>query len=215
MHSSPRLASDSEKYFNLPLLAWGRKGAANLQPDWNDFMLRMEKERILPNGAFDMKAHPSQMLVVSGTKTPNPQMATTLKSFDHLIWSRRRDRLAQLISHAIAENTQTWSLQDAEFAKSRAANIHSSSDICVLNIASEADFGWDRLLLTVGLSVHEFWHEDLFAGYETDIRAVLKHLELNGKVAGVAPPIEREATDLNEGLLTSVFVCCRVNGGRH
>lgn len=213
MLSTTRLAGDPQEFFNPPLLACERESTGNEKLGWNEFLRRMESRRTSPNGVFGMKMHYSQMLGAFGAKTPNQRMVAFLKRFDHLVWIRRRDKLGQAISQAIAQHTQVWSSEDANFGKHLKANVHPFQCVRALNMVGGDDFGWERLLPAAGLTVHQVWYEDLVADYEEQSRAVLKYLGLDDQVGEVPPPpIERQTTELNKRLRASVLSYLGANG---
>lgn len=215
MLSATRIAGDPQEYFNPPLLACERETTGNEKLGWDEFMRRMEARRTSPNGVFGMKMHYSQMLGAFGVKTPNQRMVAFLERFDHLLWIRRRDKLGQAISHAIAQQTQVWSSEDENFGKNLKVNVHPFQCIQALTLVAGNDFGWERLLPATSLSVHQIWYEDLVADYDKQSRTVLEYLGLDDQVIEVPPPpIERQATELNKRLRESVLTYLGLNGDR-
>src|SRR5438105_1838527 len=100
-----RHAGDPLEYFNLRLLALARKQTGNQFLTPIEFMRLMELRRTSPNGVFGMKIHYEQMLRAFQSNVPNQKMIEFLRNQHHLFWMRRRDRLRQAISHALATQT--------------------------------------------------------------------------------------------------------------
>lgn len=195
------MAGDPQEYFNPPLLRIERERSANPALNINEFIRRMEARRTSPNGVFGMKMHYSQMLGVFGAKKPNPNMVRMLRGFQSLIWIRRRDRIGQAISQAIALRTNVWSSEDSRFRKDPEVNIHPYDCINTLRAVAGDDAGWEQLLRATGLPVLEVWYEDLVAQYEPQTRRVLEHLGISGDVPVIPPqPLEKQAGVLNERL---------------
>ncbi|MDP1932494.1 MAG: Stf0 family sulfotransferase [Gammaproteobacteria bacterium] len=195
------LAGDPQEYFNPPLLEIERQTTGNSELDINAFMRNMERRRTSPNGVFGMKLHYSQMLGVFRERQPNKNMLQLLAQFSKLIWIRRRDRLSQAISQAVALHTQVWSSEDSGHGKSKNINVHPFECVRALNMVAGDDFGWERLIAAAGLQVHTVWYEDLVADYEKQCRGVLRFLDLEQSVSNIpAPPLERQAGEINKQL---------------
>lgn len=200
-----RLAGDPQEYFNPPLLAYERERSSNPSLNLNSFLKLMEDRRTSPNGLFGMKLHYSQMLGAFRSQKPTQNMLTFLKSFDQLIWIRRRDRLGQAISQAIGQHTQVWSSEDSRFGQQANVKVHPFQCVRAMQIVCGDDFGWDQLLRATGLKVHVVWYEDLVSDYESNFRQVLRHLGLEESVPEIpAPPTQRQAGELNSQLRARV-----------
>lgn len=193
------LAGDPQEYFNPPLLAVERERAGKPEMGFNQFLKTMEKRRTSPNGVFGIKMHYSQLLQACGTQKPNENVVRYLKSMNKLIWIRRRDRLAQAVSHAVAAKTNVWSSEDSRFQKEPDITVHPYACVNALNIISREDFGWEQLLPAAKLQALEVWYEDLVADYDAQMKRVMDWLGLD--IASIpAPPLERQGGKLNEKL---------------
>lgn len=196
-----KMAGDPQEYFNPPLLSLERERSANPKLNMNQFLRLMEQRRTSPNGLFGMKMHYSQLLGVFRANQPNQNIVNFLRKLDKLIWIRRRDRIGQAISQAVAVRTNVWSSEDPRFQKEPDVRIHPHACIETLRVISRDDAGWEQLIKRAGLAVHEVWYEDLVADYEAQSRAVLRHLGIDKDVPVIPdPPLEKQSGPLNERL---------------
>ena len=194
-----RIAGDPQEYFNPPLLVLERQQSGNPKLSLNEFLRLMEGRRTSPNGVFGMKMHYSQLLGVLRVGKPDAKAVAFIKKFGKLIWIRRRDRIGQAISQAIALRTQVWSAEDSRFERNPAVSIHPYECVRALHAVCRDDAGWEQVIRAAKLAVHEVWYEDLVADYEAQCRAVLVYLELDKDVPNIPrQPIERQAGELNE-----------------
>jgi LPS sulfotransferase NodH len=184
-----RQAGDPLEYFNLRLLG--------LTPI--EFMRLMELRRTSPNGVFGMKVHYEQMLRAFQSNAPNQKMIEFLGNQDHLLWMRRRDRLRQAISLAVATHTNSWSSEEPQ--KASAISVSCLDCINSLQAISFQDSGWEQLISAAKLKVRVIWYEDLISDYEGTCRLMLRDLNLESVIANIPPPpIERQSGAVNERL---------------
>jgi LPS sulfotransferase NodH len=193
------LAGDPQEYFNPPLLALERKRSGNDKLNINQFLQLMERRRTSPNGVFGIKMHYSQLLGACGTKTPNANVVNFLRKMDKLIWIRRRDRIGQAISQAVAAKTNVWSSEDSRFKRDPDIKVHPFDCVAALTVIAREDTGWEKLLPHAKLTALEVWYEDLVANYDAEFRRVLDYLGLPSATIP-KPPLERQAGELNERL---------------
>ena len=196
-----KMAGDPQEYFNPPLLALERKRTGNAELSMNKFMQAMEKRRTSPNGVFGLKAHYGQLLSVFRATKPNENVVKFLRHANKLIWIRRRDRIGQAISQAVALKTNVWSSEDSRFQREPDVKIHPFELINTLKVVSRDDVGWEQLILAAKLQVLEVWYEDLVNDYENQARTVLRYLGVDKDVPVIPPPpLERQGGELNERL---------------
>jgi LPS sulfotransferase NodH len=195
------MAGDPQEYFNPPLIALERKRSGNDKLNMNQFLRVMEKRRTSPNGMFGMKMHYSQLLGVFRVNKPNANVVNFLRKLDKLIWIRRRDRIGQAISQAVAIKTNVWSSEDSRFQKNPEVSVHPHECVETLRIVSRDDLGWEQLIKVARLPVQEVWYEDFVADYEQQARGTLRYLGIDKDVPAIPhPPLERQAGELNERL---------------
>lgn len=194
-----RNAGDPLEYFNLRLLALARKQTGNQSLTSIDFMRLMQLRRTSPNGVFGMKIHYEQMLRAFQASVPNDQMVKFLRGHQHLFWIRRRDRLRQGISHAIATHSDSWSSEEPP--KAPAGSVSCLDCIHSIQVISFQDLGWEQLIKAAKLNVRIIWYEDLISDYEGTCRMVLQDLNLTSAAPNIPlPPIKRQATEVNNRL---------------
>lgn len=193
------LAGDPQEYFNPPIIALAQEQSGKETLQLNEYLKLMESRRTSPNGVFGMKFHYSQMLGVLKAKKPNENARRFLVSFDKLIWIRRRDRLMQGISQAIAQQTQVWSSEDSRHAEVGEVQIHPYACLRAANLIAGDDFGWEQFIKAAKLSVHTVWYEDLVEDYENESRKILAYLGLNELVDAIPqPPLQKQGGEQNE-----------------
>lgn len=194
-----RQAGDPLEFFNLRLLRLAQVQTGNQSLTPIEFMRLMELRRTSPNGVFGMKIHYEQMLRAFQTNVPNQKMIEFLRRQDHIFWMRRRDRLRQAISHAVATQTNSWSSEEPE--KASASSVSCLDCINSLQTISFQDFGWEQILKTTKLQARVVWHEDLISDYEETCRVVLRDLKLENAVRIIPPPpIQRQSGTVNDRL---------------
>ena len=195
------LAGDPQEYFNPPLIYLERERSGNSELNMNQFLRLMEQRRTSPNGSFGIKMHYSQLLGVFKTAKPTNAVVGFLRKLDKLIWIRRRDRIGQAISQAVAMRTQVWSSEDTRFERNPKVDVHAYECVNALRLVCRDDAGWEQLIAKAGLKVHEVWYEDLVNDYEQQSRLVLRHLGIDDQVVNIPPqPIEKQSGELNERL---------------
>ncbi len=194
-------AGDPQEYFNPPLLIHERQRSGDEKLAVGEFIRRMQARRTSPNGVFGMKMHYSQMLGAFGAKAPTNDMLGHLKRYQQLIWIRRRDRLRQAISQALGQKTGVWSSEESRGSPVAEVKLQPYECVRALQMVCGDDFGWQRLIQSTGIKVHEVWYEDLVSDYDNQCRQVLKYLQIDDAVPTIPkPPLQRQATELNERL---------------
>jgi trehalose 2-sulfotransferase len=212
MLSKTRYAGDPLEYFNLRLLQVGRAQTGNQTLTPFEFLRLMESRRTSPNGIFGMKLHYEQMLRAFQSDIPNKNMIEFLRSHRHLLWMRRRDRLRQAISLAVATHTNSWSSEEPQIASS--ASISCFDCIRSLQAISFQDLGWEHLIRTARLQVNVIWYEDLISEYEETCRRALRYLNLQNAISDIPPPpIERQSGILNDRLYAELFEYLGIGAG--
>jgi trehalose 2-sulfotransferase len=192
-----RQAGDPLEYFNLRLLALARKQTGNQFLTSIEFMRLMELRRTSPNGVFGIKIHYEQMPRAFQSTVPSEKMVEFLRSHQHLFWIRRRDKLRQAISLALATHTNSWSSEEPQ--KLPAGSISLPDCIQALQAISFQDLGWAQLINATKLRVRVIWYEDLISDYEGTCRLVLRDLQL--EIPNIPPPpIKRQSTVVNDRL---------------
>jgi LPS sulfotransferase NodH len=177
-------------------------------------MRLMESRRTSPNGIFGMKLHYEQMLRAFQSDIPNRNMIEFLRSHQHLLWIRRRDRLRQAISLAVATHTNSWSSEEPQTANQ--GSISCFDCVRSLQAISFQDLGWEHLIGTARLQVNVIWYEDLISEYEETCRLALRYLNLQNVISDIPPPpIERQSGPLNDRLYAELVKYLGIGAGLH
>jgi trehalose 2-sulfotransferase len=193
-----RHAGDPLEYFNLRLLELARRQTGNQFLTPIEFTRLMELRRTSPNGVFGIKIHYEQMLRAFQSNVPTEKMTEFLCSHQHLFWIRRRDRLRQAVSLALATHTNSWSSEEPR--KVSVGSIPVLDCIHALQAISFQDFGWEHLINAAKLKVRVIWYEDLISDYQGTCRLVLRDLKLESVPNIPPPPIKRQSTAVNDRL---------------
>lgn len=208
-----KMAGDPLEYFNRYLLDLERliKGQKDLT--FNRFLDEMKLRRTSPNGLFGMQLHYSQLLYKFSSDTVNKSIIDFMRDFDKHIWVRRRSRLRQAISFIIARKKGAWSSEDEREGEKLAVEDISVFDILsALRIVSLNDYGWEEIIKSEQLNVHEVWYEDLVENYERECSGIFDFLQINSYIDSVPPPpISRQGTELNERLFSEALDWLGVN----
>ena len=201
------MAGDPLEYLNPYLLKLERTRTGMNNLTYADFVKDMERRRTSENGMFGMQIHYSHFIsAFPGNKLTVP-MANFIRGFDKLIWVRRRDRMRQAVSFAIAQKTGAWSSEERKVVNIRnAAEVHPIDCLKALNIVCRNDYDWETLIDTLKLDVHVVWFEDLTQNYHEQSANVVRYLGLDSVVTSIpAPPIQRQSSDLNEQVLDQLY----------
>jgi trehalose 2-sulfotransferase len=212
MLTKTRQAGDPLEYFNLRLLQLGRAQSGNQSLTPIEFMRLMESRRTSPNGIFGMKLHYEQMLRAFQSDIPNQNMIEFLRSHQHLLWMRRRDRLRQAISHAVATHTNSWSSEEPQIPST--GSISCFDCVRSLQLISFQDQGWEHLIRVAGLQVNTIWYEDLVSEYEKTCRLALRYLNLQDVISDIpSPQIDRQSGPLNDRLYAELVKYLGIGAG--
>ena len=177
------------------------------------FLAEMKNRRTSPNGVFGMQLHYAQLLAKFSSDRINNSMIDFVRDFDKHIWLRRRNKLRQAISFAIAKKNGAWSSEDEKKVEKLEIKDISMFDILsALRFVSFNDYGWECLIRSARLDVHEVWYEDLVTHYESVCSGIFNFLQINSSIANVPPPpISRQGSDLNEKLFSDALAWLGVN----
>ena len=198
-----QMAGDPLEYLSPYLLAIERQRSARSKLGFADFVKLMESRRTSENGLFGMQVHYSQFLSAFASEKITAEMIKFVRGFDKLIWVRRRDRLRQAVSFAIARHTKAWSSEEERTIDlSNAAEIHPVQSVRALSTVCASDAGWEMLIKKLSLNVHELWYEDLANNYREHSVSALRFLGLDFDASNITdPPIQRQTTQLNQQVL--------------
>lgn len=178
------------EYFNYTswmLQMSGRLGVADI----GDYVRKLMAARTSANGVFGFKAHTDHIrfLLIANMWRPLAVMK--------LVRIRRRDRLAQAVSLAIAGQTGRYSSLDAE---SRVDPEYSSAAIQgALNYLAQTDAVWEALAKQIQTPVLTVDYERLAEAEDDVVAEVIAFIEppAGGAPVEGLPRFERQADQLN------------------
>lgn len=201
---STGIAGDPLEYFNHILLEKERLRTGNPSLNANEFLANMEKRRTSPNGVFGLKTHYHQILRAFSTDSANEQVVSFLRGHQHLIWTRRRDKLRQAVSLAFARKTGHWSSEgSSRFNEvgTESPKISEEELFDALQTVCIEDLRWETLIESNNLRVLTVWYENLLSDYDYSCREILRHLDLDAEKQKVIPqPIARQYSPAKDDL---------------
>lgn len=196
--SRSQVAGDPLEYLSDYLLHFGRLRYADPQMGRADFLRKMEGIRTSLNGVFGIQIHYSQLLNAFRGADDRKNIDTFLKRFDRFIFVRRRDKLAQAASYAIAKKTRKWSSEDESELNPGAHEFSDRELLGALNMVAAHDLGWITMARDLSIECKTVWYEDLAEDFSDGVCSTLNYI-------GVAPnalcspeaPIAKQSTQLN------------------
>lgn len=193
-----QVAGDPLEYLSAHLLGLGRMRYGNPEMGRTEFLRKMEGSRTSLNGVFGMQIHYSQLARVFQSEPKLDNVASFLNRFDRLLWVRRKDKLAQAVSFAIAKRTKIWSSEDIGLSSLDTTDFSLSELSRALHLVISHDLGWQSLLDSLGLNPKVIWYEDLVQNYPAFVHASLLHIGVTPNVLSAASfPIEKQSNGFN------------------
>lgn len=162
--------------------------------------------RTSANGVFGMKMHHLQFRPLfmsedtsaSGQDMITPAGAKFLKSFDRVIQTSRRDKVAQAISNLVAFRTAHWN-SDRKDQEGQHNYEFSKDDVPLLleyiRGAVEGEMFWDRICAELGLNPLKIVYEELSTSPQAELQRVKDHLGL--PAIDIAPRTVKMSRDSN------------------
>ena len=122
------------------------------------------RRRCSPNGVFGLKAFPMQLQQLELT---NPallaEVLATMLPRDrprHIVYLRRRDRVAQAVSYARASMSGVWRKEQESGGAARLAYSQEQLEAAERGIAFQEDV-WARMFHDLRVEPLVIWHEDV------------------------------------------------------
>lgn len=199
-------AGDPLEYLNPRLMAgWLRRREDGNVMEFGDYLEQVEASRTSSNGVFGLKAHIDQLGRIWGGD--HESLIAFVRRFDHFVFVRRRDKLAQAVSLYRARATQVWTSEDWRFLaeddpRLRMAvpfNPHLITE-CLGMIAS-GDMAWLALFSSIGRKPLIVEYEAFVADMAGITRAVLTALGLQGSVLPPSPQLRKQGSEADPLLL--------------
>lgn len=155
--------------------------------------------RTSTNGVFGMKVHSIQFQNIFMEKDAVTSAGQNfLKSFDKIILTSRRDKIAQAMSNIIAFRTGNWmsgtkdneGKQNYEFTREDAPLV-----LTAIRSAVEGELFWNKLCEQFDLKPLRVVYEELSQSPQTELRKIAAHLGLPD--TDISPQSVKQSRDSN------------------
>ncbi|HEY0314116.1 MAG TPA: Stf0 family sulfotransferase [Allosphingosinicella sp.] len=137
------------------------------------------KRRTSPNGAFGLKAFPPQLQALHST---NPQLLAEVLAAvlpqgapRHVVYLRRRDRVAQTVSYARAAMSGIWRKEQEQGGAAALDYSQEALEAAERGIAFQEQL-WEQMLRDLGVEPLRMWHEDVLAAPAAAVRQAADYL---------------------------------------
>jgi LPS sulfotransferase NodH len=151
------------------------------------------------NGVFGMKLHHDQFKpLFSKDNSVTVAGSKFLKSFDRIILTSRRDKLAQAISQLTAYRSGNWNTSDRSLAGRQNYEFSKADVPIILTYLQEVVSGemfWEKICAHLDLHPLRIIYEDLSRSPESELARVFEYLEL--QIAPTAPQTVKLSRDSN------------------
>jgi len=142
---------------------------------WCSALLR----RSSPNGVFGLKAF---VLQLEELNQANPRLLVEVLQVvlprntpRHVIYLRRRDRVAQVVSYARASLSGVWRKEQEQNLAAPVEYSQETLDACERGIVFQERV-WEQMFNDLRIDPLTLWHEDVLAEAHGATEAVAKHL---------------------------------------
>jgi LPS sulfotransferase NodH len=137
------------------------------------------KRRTSPNGVFGLKAFPPQFQALHGANPP--LLAEVLAAMlprdapKHVVYLRRRNRVAQAVSYARAAMSGIWRKEQEQPGAAALDYSQEALEAAERGIAFQEQL-WEQMLRDVKVEPLRMWHEDVLADPACAARQVADYL---------------------------------------
>lgn len=175
------------EYFNSPhLRKWQEQFGT---PNFASTMAALYRRRTSPSGWFGVKAHWDQFEPIAQHESLRSFL--NIETYIEII---RRDRIAQAISLAIAQQTQAF----ISFHRAQGEPHYDFTTIRRMVEALDRHVGlWRSFFATAGITPLTVDYEDLTSNPEAAIERIMAHFGVTRVNAGPRWQPERQTSDLN------------------
>ena len=170
-------------------------GSPHLQLElWRSVLRR----RCSPNGVFGLKAFVTQFDELQRKNPPllNEVLATMLPGGRPrpVVYIRRRDRIAQVVSYARATLSGIWRKEQERSGALRVEYSDEALDAAERGIAFQ-EAVWEQMFNELRIDPLTVWHEDALADGAAVTEAVADYLgvKIDPAAAVAVPPIEKQS----------------------
>ncbi len=184
------------EYFNDVYIQVHCRDKGIRQLNRQDYVNEIERRRTSPNGVFGVKAHLQQLrLWFKGA--PPGALPAFLRSFDGLVFIRRRDKLGQAVSLYRALLSGRWTSQHAALAASEEPPpaFDAMAITASLHEVLESENAWQKVFAALSLNPHEVFYEDLAADPPAILEGVFAALGIAERPANWPSPALRKQSD--------------------
>lgn len=156
------------------------------------------KRRCSPNGVFGLKLFPIQLEQLNHDNPPllDKVLSVMLPASGErrIVYLRRRDRLAQVVSYARASLSGVWRKEQEGGAAPSIDYSQDALEAAQRGIAFQEEV-WARMFNDLAISPLELWHEDVLADPSGAAQRVAHHLgvSVDSAAAIEVPQIERQS----------------------
>ena len=177
-----------------------QKGTSNFKRQ--AYVDEIEQRRTSFNGVFGAKAHLMQLRMWF-TGAPEQSLTNFLRSFDRLVFIRRRDKLGQAISFYRALLSGRWTSQHAALANREEVPppFNPKAITATLNEVLASEAAWQSLFTTVGIKPLEVLYEDLADGPQSVLEDVFDAIPIKERrKVWPSPKLQRQRDEISEEL---------------
>lgn len=193
-------AGDPLEYLNARLMSgWLRRREGGNILDLLAYLEQIEACRTSPNGVFGLKVHSYQLRRIWGDD--HESIKAFVSRFDHLVFVRRRDKLAQAVSLFRARATQVWTSEDRRFLAQDDPRLRMEVPFnpqlitqCLGMIAA-GELAWAALFSTIGRKPLVVEYETFVADMAGTTRGVLNALSLQGCALASSPQLRKQGSE--------------------
>jgi LPS sulfotransferase NodH len=161
-----------------------------------DYLDFLESTRQTANGVFGFKAHFEHVVAQF---SEDDERTKFLRRFDRIILVSRRDVLAQAISLYRANSTRVWNVGGAaeqQDALAKAVEFNPDEMYHYLVKVLEQEEGWNQLLRSVDVPIHELEFETITSRYRDTLASCALFLDIRELVEKVDDgPLLRQLSD--------------------
>jgi LPS sulfotransferase NodH len=156
------------------------------------------QRRCSPNGVFGLKAFPTQLQALHAKNRPllADVLATMLPKDRprHIVYLRRRDRVAQTVSYARASLSGIWRKEQETAEPKPIAYSQATLEAAERGIETQ-EAAWEQMFPEIGVEPLRIWHEDVLADADGAARQVADYLgvSLEANAAVLVPQVEKQS----------------------
>jgi len=155
------------------------------------------RRRTSPNGVFGLKVFPTQLQALQGTNRPllaDVLAAMLPRGETRVVYLRRRDRVAQVVSYARAAMSGVWRKEQEGREMGELAYSDEALEAAERGIAYQ-ESAWEQMFGELRLEPLRLFHEDVLAAPEAAARQVADYVgvRLDPAAAVEIPPIVKQS----------------------